>query len=160
MGLPGLSTCLTLPLNFNLESLNSHRTSRYSHFPSDVGVKAISVSCPQLRELSLSDCPQITDHGLWQLARLGPSLRCTYSRINFHFELLMINVFQVSFNSKVLPNLRPRPPPGLPDRSEILQIELLTIFFNGSGVDTLLQASLPQPAWLPSHNRRQVCILY
>ena len=35
----------------------------------------MSSYCFQLRELSVSDCPAISDEGLLELARLGPSLR-------------------------------------------------------------------------------------
>ena len=42
-------------------------------FFSDVGLKHVSTNC--LRELSVSDCPQVTDFGLFELAKLGPVLR-------------------------------------------------------------------------------------
>lgn len=31
--------------------------------------------CSQLRELSVSDCSQVTDFGLYELAKLGATLR-------------------------------------------------------------------------------------
>jgi len=110
------------------------------------------VSCPQLRELSLSDCPQITDHGLWQLARLGPSLRCRYSRLNFQFDLMMKKNSGI-FQSQNVPKSQTKASTRFDQ--QILQFEPLTMSSNCPGVDTLLQASLPQPAWLPPHNRRQ-----
>ena len=124
----------------------------------DVGVKAISVSCPQLRELSLSDCPQLTDHGLWQLARLGPSLRFRYSRLNcqiaaIHVRREMKCILQVSVRCKVFPNLRPGTPPGLSNNCSKFNSSPIC---RCAGVDTLLQAPLPQPPWLPPHNRLQV----
>ena len=42
---------------------------------SDIGIKYVSSYCLQLRELSISDCSQITDFGLYELAKLGPNLR-------------------------------------------------------------------------------------
>ena len=42
---------------------------------SDAGVRSIAVYCPGLRELSLSQCPNVSDNGLCELAKLGPSLR-------------------------------------------------------------------------------------
>ena len=50
----------------------------------------------------------------------------------------------------MLPNHRPRPPPGSTKNSQLLQIK------TPSGVHTLLQTSLPQPAWLPPDHRHQV----
>ena len=41
----------------------------------DAGVRSIAHYCPQLRELSLSQCPNLSDNGLCELAKLGPSLR-------------------------------------------------------------------------------------
>ena len=41
----------------------------------DDGVRSISSYCPQLRELSLSECTGVGDQGVAQLSRLGPSLR-------------------------------------------------------------------------------------
>ena len=41
----------------------------------DAGVRSIAVYCPGLRELSLSQCPNVSDNGLCELAKLGPSLR-------------------------------------------------------------------------------------
>ena len=42
---------------------------------SDAGVRSIAVYCPGLRELSVSQCPNVSDNGLCELAKLGPSLR-------------------------------------------------------------------------------------
>ena len=42
---------------------------------SDVGLKYVSLHCLHLQELSVSDCPQVTDFGLFELAKLGPVLR-------------------------------------------------------------------------------------
>ena len=41
----------------------------------DKGLRAIASYCLLLRELSVSDCPNVTDNGLAELGRLGPSLR-------------------------------------------------------------------------------------
>ena len=35
----------------------------------------MSAHCFMLRELSISDCPRVTDAALLELARLGPRLR-------------------------------------------------------------------------------------
>ncbi|KAE8746739.1 hypothetical protein FOCC_FOCC006487 [Frankliniella occidentalis] len=42
---------------------------------SDAGVKYVPSFCSQLRELSVSDCGQVTDFGLYELAKLGATLR-------------------------------------------------------------------------------------
>lgn len=41
----------------------------------DTGIKMVSAHCFMLRELSISDCPRVTDTSLLELARLGPRLR-------------------------------------------------------------------------------------
>ena len=41
----------------------------------DLGVKYLASYCTALRELSISDCVQVTDFGMYELARLGPNLR-------------------------------------------------------------------------------------
>ena len=42
---------------------------------SDTGIKMVAAYCFALRELSISDCPAVTDTALTELARLGPRLR-------------------------------------------------------------------------------------
>lgn len=42
---------------------------------SDAGIKYIPSYCTQLRELSVSDCTQVTDFGVYEVAKLGASLR-------------------------------------------------------------------------------------
>lgn len=44
-------------------------------FYTDLGVKYLASYCTALRELSISDCVQVTDFGMYELARLGPNLR-------------------------------------------------------------------------------------
>ena len=46
-----------------------------SFFLLDVGIKYVASYCLGLRELSISDCTQITDLGMFELAKLGPNLR-------------------------------------------------------------------------------------
>ena len=41
----------------------------------DLCLKLVATYCSRLRELSVSDCPRVSDGGLVELARLGPSLR-------------------------------------------------------------------------------------
>ena len=41
----------------------------------DLSLKYIASYCLLLRELSVSDCHRVTDSGLVELAKLGPSLR-------------------------------------------------------------------------------------
>jgi hypothetical protein len=41
----------------------------------DLSLKWVASYCLMLRELSISDCLAITDLGLAELAKLGPSLR-------------------------------------------------------------------------------------
>ena len=47
-------------------------------FIPDTGVKTIALYCPQIRELSVSECGNVTDYGLCELAKLGPSLRSVW----------------------------------------------------------------------------------
>ena len=46
-----------------------------SFFLSDIGIKYLASHCLSIRELSVSDCTQITDRGLCELGKLGPNLR-------------------------------------------------------------------------------------
>ena len=41
----------------------------------DAGIKFVPSFCSGLRELSVSDCTQVTDFGLYELAKLGATLR-------------------------------------------------------------------------------------
>ena len=41
----------------------------------DIGIKYLTSYCLHLKELSISDCSQITDFALYELAKLGPTLR-------------------------------------------------------------------------------------
>lgn len=47
----------------------------FSPFPTDVALKFVPSFCTGLRELSVSDCANITDFGLYELAKLGATLR-------------------------------------------------------------------------------------
>ena len=47
----------------------------HNHDANDEGLRAIASYCLLLRELSVSDCPNVSDNGLAELGRLGPSLR-------------------------------------------------------------------------------------
>ena len=47
----------------------------HSNDDNNEGLRAIASYCLLLRELSVSDCPNVTDIGLAELGRLGPSLR-------------------------------------------------------------------------------------
>ena len=47
----------------------------HSYDDNDKGLRAIASYCLLLRELSVSDCPNVSDNGLAELGRLGPSLR-------------------------------------------------------------------------------------
>ena len=51
----------------------SHR--HHANDDDNEGLRAIASYCLLLRELSVSDCPNVTDNGLAELGRLGPSLR-------------------------------------------------------------------------------------
>ena len=44
-------------------------------FFTDIGVKYVASYCLHLRELSVSDCVQISDFGIYEVAKLGPNLR-------------------------------------------------------------------------------------
>ena len=48
---------------------------KFDLFDLDVGVRSVASYCPQLRELSLSECPNVGDKGVAELSQLGPSLR-------------------------------------------------------------------------------------
>ena len=41
----------------------------------DAGIKFVPSFCISLRELSVSDCSEVTDFGLYELAKLGATLR-------------------------------------------------------------------------------------
>ena len=66
-------TFIVITLRLSIYHIYPH-SSLHSLF-SDAGVRSIAVYCPGLRELSVSQCPNVSDSGLCELAKLGPSLR-------------------------------------------------------------------------------------
>nr|CAD7446888.1 unnamed protein product [Timema bartmani] len=56
-----------------LASLRTYHSDVFM-FP-DAGIKYVPSFCNTLRELSVSDCNQVTDFGLYELAKLGANLR-------------------------------------------------------------------------------------
>ena len=66
---------ITLRLGITACILTAAQYSSLHSLFSDAGVRSIAVYCPGLRELSVSQCPNVSDSGLCELAKLGPSLR-------------------------------------------------------------------------------------
>lgn len=65
--------------NTHLLSLKINNTPvlifRFIFFSPDAGIKFVPSFCSALKELSVSDCHQVTDFGLYELAKLGALLR-------------------------------------------------------------------------------------